>query len=110
MSNPKLRATIVVLIVGVALGVSVFAASRLFLRPMLIADAHSAAEELARRIGAGDAVEANGTLASVVRYVQFDSGGEKIADVRLSRQSPEPIPAGEGQVAGLAAVGRDLLL
>jgi len=110
MSNPKLRATIVVLIVGVALGVSVFAASRLFLRPMLIADAHSAAEELARRIGAGDAVEANGALASVVRYVQFDSGGEKIADVRLSRQSPEPIPAGEGQVAGLAAVGRDLLL
>ena len=48
MSNPKLRATIVVLIVGVALGVSVFAASHLFLRPMLIADAHSAAEELAR--------------------------------------------------------------
>lgn len=110
MSSPKLRAASIVLFVGLALGFSVFAASRLFIRPMLIADARSVAEELARRIGAADPVEAEGALASVLRYVHVDSSGKQIADVRPPHiEPPAPMLSGSRDVTGLAAATRDLV-
>ena len=47
MTIPKFRAAIVVFLVGFALGLSVFAASRLFVRSILSNDAIAAAEQLA---------------------------------------------------------------
>ena len=50
MSIPKFRAAIIVFIVGFALGVSVFAATRLFVRSVLNGDALQAARELGAEV------------------------------------------------------------
>ena len=78
MKVTKFRAALIVFLVGFALGVSVFAASRLFVRSVLSADAVSAAEELAARLSNAEPVEAAGTLSSVTRYTHFDTGGAVI--------------------------------
>ncbi len=75
MTLPKLRAAIIVFLIGFALGLSVFAASRLFVRSVLTADAISAAQDLAERLADGTPVEAAGTLSSIVRYTYFDPRG-----------------------------------
>ncbi len=75
MTLPKLRAAIIVFLIGFALGLSVFAASRLFVRSVLTADAISAAQELADRLSSGAPVEAAGTLSPIIRYTYFDTRG-----------------------------------
>ncbi len=85
MTVPKLRAAIVVLLVGSALGLSVFAASRLFVRSTLGAAAVSAAEAMAERLAAGDEAAAGGALSSVTRYSYRDLDGRVL-------DSSEPVP------------------
>ena len=79
MTIPKYRAAIVVFLVGFALGLSVFVASRLFVRSVLSSDAVAAAEELAAQLAAGKPIEASGALSSVVRYTYFDLSGNVVA-------------------------------
>ena len=80
MTIPKFRAAILVFIVGFALGLSVFAASRMFVRSILSGDAIAAAEELAGQLAAGKPAEASGTLSSIVRYTYFDPDGRVIVN------------------------------
>jgi diguanylate cyclase (GGDEF)-like protein len=79
MTIPKFRAAIVVFIIGFALGLSVFVASRLVVRSVLSADAVAAAEEVAAQLAKNNAVEATGTLSSVVQYRYFDGDGNVVA-------------------------------
>jgi diguanylate cyclase (GGDEF)-like protein len=91
MSLAKLRAAIVVFLIGFALGVSVFAASRLVVRSVLSADAVATAEELAARLAGGESVEATGTLSHVVRYTWLDAKGEVVESRSLAVESaPQP--------------------
>jgi hypothetical protein len=53
MTISKYKAAIVVFFVGFALGLSVFVASRLFVRSILSSDAIAAAEELATQFAEG---------------------------------------------------------
>jgi len=80
MTIPKFRAAILVFIVGFALGLSVFAASRMFVRSILSGDAIAAAEELAGQLAAGKPAEASGALSSIVRYTYFDPDGRVVAN------------------------------
>jgi len=101
MTLPKLRAAIIVFLIGFALGLSVFAASRLFVRSVLTADAISAAQELAGRLANGAPVEAAGTLSSIVRYTYFDTRGT-IAEPRVLGDPARARPSlGAEQVAVL---------
>src|ERR1700752_488793 len=79
MTIPKFRAAIVVFLVGFALGLSVFVASRLFVRAVLTGDAIAAAQELATELAEGNPVETSGTLSAVVRYTYFDLSGNIVA-------------------------------
>ena len=79
MTIPKFRAAIVVFLVGFALGLSVFVASRMFVRSVLSSDAVAAAEELATQLAAGKPIEASGALSSVVSYTYFDLAGNVVA-------------------------------
>ena len=65
MTVAKFRAAILVFLVGFALGLSVFVASRLFVAPVLSNDAIAAAEQLATQLAAGKPIEASGALSSV---------------------------------------------
>jgi diguanylate cyclase (GGDEF)-like protein len=87
MTIPKLRAAIIVFLVGFALGVSVFAASRLFVRSILSADAISAAGEVAARLANAEGVEAVGTLSSVLRYTYFGADGTIVESRALAPQA-----------------------
>jgi len=84
MKVPKLRAAILVFCIGFALGLSVFAVSRLFIRSVLNADAVAAAEELAGRLASGEEVAAIGTLSAVVRYTYFDLDGRALESAELN--------------------------
>ena len=93
MNVPKLRAAVVVFFVGFALGLSVFAASRLFVRSVLSADASSAVEDLARRIAGSETIDSTGNLGAVVRYSYFRPDGSLVETRRFtagtgSRPSP----------------------
>ena len=79
MTIPKFRAAIVVFIVGFALGLSVFVASRLFVRSVLNGDAVVAAEDVASLLAQNKAVESNGAFSSIVEYTYFDLTGNVIA-------------------------------
>ena len=79
MTMSKYRAVIAVFIVGFALGLSVFVASRLFVRSVLSGDAIAAAEEVATKLARGTAVVSTGTLSSVVTYTYFDLKGNVLA-------------------------------
>ncbi len=75
MSIPKFRAAIVVFLVGFALGLSVFAASRLFVRSVLNSDAVVVAQELAATLSTGQPAGGSAGLSSVVRYTYYDLDG-----------------------------------
>jgi hypothetical protein len=91
MSLPKLRAALVVFLIGFALGVSVFAASRLVVRSVLSADAVSTAEELAARLAGGENVEATGTLSHVIRYTWLNANGDVVESRSLAVETaPQP--------------------
>jgi diguanylate cyclase (GGDEF)-like protein len=78
MSIPKVRAAVIVFLVGFALGLSVFAASRLFVRSVLNNEAVVVAQELAASLGTGQPAGASAGLSSVVRYTYFDLDGHVI--------------------------------
>jgi diguanylate cyclase (GGDEF)-like protein len=90
MTVSKFRAAIIVFLIGFSLGLSVFAASRLFVRSLLSADAVAAASELADRLGRGESVEAVGSLSSVVRYTYFDADGA-IVESRAFAPATQPL-------------------
>ena len=71
MTIPKYRAAIVVFLVGFALGLSVFVASRLFVRAILSGDAIAAAEELASQLAQGKNPEAGASLSTVPSCALF---------------------------------------
>ena len=68
MTIAKFRAAILVFLVGFSLGLSVFVASRLFVRAILSNDAIAAAEHLAAQLADGKPGTSGGALSSVVRY------------------------------------------
>ena len=107
MSLPKLRAAIVVFLIGFALGISVFAASRLVVRSVLSADAVSAAEDLAARLADGDSVEAAGTLTNVARYTWFDANGAIVESRSLAPEAgPQPAMS-QAEMARIAKMTAD---
>jgi hypothetical protein len=77
MTLAKLRAALLVFLVGFALGLSVFAASRLVARSVLTEEARSAAESIAERLARGDEVELGDPLSPVVGYSFFDADGNE---------------------------------
>ena len=95
MTITKFRAAIVVFLVGFALGLSVFVASRLFVRAILSNDAIAAAEQLAAQLGERKFVEAGGALSSVVRYTYFDLDGNVISSGTPGSVSTEQSILGE---------------
>jgi diguanylate cyclase (GGDEF)-like protein len=108
MTSPKLRAALVVFFVGFSLGLSVFAASRLFVRSVLTADAVAAVQDLAGRLARGEPVEAIGTLSSIVRYTYADRAGS-IVESRVLGASGEArgtLPYAERLGLSLSALER----
>jgi diguanylate cyclase (GGDEF)-like protein len=105
MTVPKSRAAVIVFVIGFALGLSVFASSRLLVRSVLGADMEGAAVELASRLAGQGPVEATGRLSSVVRYAVFGSDGKLVRSVDLapSRESPGDVPASSMHAAVVAA-------
>ena len=95
MTFSKLRAAAIVLCVGFALGLTVFAASRLFLRSVLTADAVAAAEQLAAQLAAGRAVPPE-ALGSVIRYAFFSPDGELLESGGAAPASPAADPMRDG--------------
>jgi len=79
MAISKYRAVIVVFIVGFALGLSVFVASRLFVRSVLSGDAIAAAEQVAAELAKGNRVDTTAALSSIVSYSYTDLGGNVVA-------------------------------
>ena len=75
MNTPRFRAALIVFLVGFALGLSVFAASRLFVRSVLSAEATAAAQELASRLASGQDIDGSGVLSIVTRYAYLDLNG-----------------------------------
>jgi diguanylate cyclase (GGDEF)-like protein len=90
MTAQKLRATILVFIVGFALGLSVLASSRLVIRSVLGADLELAAGEVAQQLAEDDRVAATSALSSVLRYSYFDANGELIRSADLGSGTPTP--------------------
>jgi diguanylate cyclase (GGDEF)-like protein len=117
MNQSKLRAAIIVFFVGFALGLSVFAASRLLVRSVLASDARSAAEELASRLARSEAIEASGRLASIVRYTYSDPAGNVLKSVTLANghahvpamTAEEVRRAGDAAASGAVVVQSPLL-
>src|SRR5690349_10183119 len=79
MTHSKYRAVFVVFLVGFALGLSVFVASRLFVRAILSGDAIAAAEELASQLAEGKTPAASASLSTVIRFTYFDTAGKVIS-------------------------------
>jgi diguanylate cyclase (GGDEF)-like protein len=108
MSIPKFRAAIVVFIVGFALGVSVFAASRLFVRAVLNDDAIRVAQELAADVASGKPITASAALSSVERYSYYNLDGdiiESAAPGSGGSSGPALSDAERTSLTGLAASG-----
>jgi diguanylate cyclase (GGDEF)-like protein len=106
MNMPKFRAALIVFLVGFALGLTVFAASRLFVRSVLTADATAAAEELARRLADGSEIEATGPLSIISRYTHLDATGAVVKSASL-RSSPQAEPgAGSTEMASATESAR----
>ena len=105
MNRAKLRAAILVFLVGFALGLSAFVASRMFVRAILSNDAIATAEELAAQLTAGKPIQASGALSSVIRHSYLDADGgivtSKSSDAILSGK---PLIA-EGEIAALSSGG-----
>lgn len=112
MSASKLRAAVVVFFIGFALGLSVFAASRLFVRSVLTADAIAAAQELAHRLATGESIATAGPLSSVVRYTYLNPAGDVLESRALTSAAeggPAIDAAGIERVLRLAAEGGALV-
>jgi diguanylate cyclase (GGDEF)-like protein len=108
MSIPKLRAAIIVFIVGFALGVSVFAATRLLVRSVLNGDAILAAQELTADVGSGKPITASSALSSIVRYTYFDLDGKVIVSAKPDRDgssAPDLTETERADLANLTARG-----
>ncbi len=104
MTIPKYRAAIVVFLVGFALGLSVFVASRLFVRTILSGDAIAAAEELAAQLADGKTIETSGALSSVIRYTYFDLNGKVLASDAPGGPSAQPPRLNATEITDLAGV------
>ena len=112
MPISKLRAAVIVFLVGFALGISVFAASRLFVRSVLNGDAVLAARELAANLAAHKPIGASGALSSVVRYTYFDRDGNVIDAAtpgQTGTEQPEMSADERAGITGLAAKGGAVL-
>ena len=106
MTLAKFRAAILVFLVGFALGLSVFVASRMFVRAVLSNDAIAAAEHLATELADGKPVATDGALSSVVRYSYFDLDGRVIASEAQGSRAPDHPLLSESEAAGIAeAIG-----
>jgi diguanylate cyclase (GGDEF)-like protein len=88
MTVSKLRAATVVLCVGLALGLSVFATSRLFLRAALEAQAISAAREFAERLSKGDGSQLGASGPAITGYVFVDADGAASDGTRVAGHAP----------------------
>ena len=107
MTIPKFKAAILVFLVGFALGLSVFVASRMFVRSILSSDAIAAAEALAIELAENKPGEPAGTLSSVVRYTYFDLHGKVIESSAPGATPAEQPLLGEHEAANLSPlVGR----
>lgn len=104
MTIHKFRAAILVFLVGFALGLSVFVASRMFVRSILSSDAIAAAEELATQLAKGKPAETSGALSSVVRYNYFNLNGKIVESAAPGGASGEQPLLSESEVAGLSDV------
>lgn len=102
MTVAKLRAALVVFLLGFALGVAVFATSRMVVRSILSSDAVSTAEALATELAQGKPVEPNAAVASIVRYTYFDAAGKVITNAEPGDQ-PADAPS-IADIRGFAAL------
>ena len=102
MTLAKLRAALLVFLIGFALGLSVFAACRLVARSVLTDEARSVAEQLAERLGRAEDVDAGSTPSSVVRYSFLDNDGNEVE----SFARPGAAQVGRDLVAGNAELAR----
>ncbi len=102
MPISKFRAAIAVFLVGFALGISVFAASRLFVRSVLNGDAIHAAEELAGRVGQHRATGAGTALSAIVRYTHFDLDGNLVESAEPSGKGATQSELSEEEKARIA--------
>ncbi len=91
MTIPKFRAVIVVFLIGFALGLSVFVASRLFVRSVLNSDAIAAAEEVAAQLARSADVETTGALSSIVQYKYYDRNGTLVASDTPNGTAEQPV-------------------
>ncbi len=104
MTISKYRAVIVVFLVGFSLGLSVFVASRLFVRAILSGDAIATAETLAAQLAEGRPVESTGALSSIVRYTYFDLAGKVVASDAMAGASPQQAMVDPNDIDRVAAV------
>ena len=102
MSLAKFRAAILVFLVGFALGLSVFIASRMFVRAVLSNDAIEVAEQLATQLAEGKPQTSDGALSSVVRYTYLDLDGRVIASESPGNPAPDHPLLSESEIAGIA--------
>ncbi len=111
MTIPKFRAVMVVFLVGFALGLSVFVASRLFVRAVLNGDAIAAAEEVAGQLANGAKVEPSGALSSILQYAYYDLAGKVIAEATPHGVAPQaPLSAGDASaITGIARQGGSVI-
>jgi diguanylate cyclase (GGDEF)-like protein len=110
MNSSKLRLAAAVFLVGFALGLSVFGATRLFVRSMLAHDAIVAAEQLAKQLASGS-VPAPGSLFPVTRYVHVDVNGTMVASAAISDlDAGARLQAMAGQASAGPAVSQPGLL
>ncbi len=88
MTITKFRAVVVVFIVGFALGLSVFVASRLFVRSVLNSDAISAAEEAAVELAQNRSIESTGAFSTIIRYTYFNTAGNVVSSAAPGAGEP----------------------
>jgi diguanylate cyclase (GGDEF)-like protein len=105
MSIAKLRAAILVFLVGFSLGLSVFVASRLFVRAILSNDAIAAAEHLAGQITDGEVAASDGAVSAVVRYSYLDLAGKVVASKTPSAPAAAHPPFSASEAGGAEAIG-----
>ena len=97
--SSKVRTALIVFLIGFALGISVFAASRLSVRSVLQADAAEAGAALAGRLASGD-IPAPGEIPRIVAYTYRDMDGAVVAsdsgEARDAAPDMAPGSAGTG--------------
>jgi diguanylate cyclase (GGDEF)-like protein len=109
MTVPKLRAAIVALVVGLALGLSVFAASRLFVRAVLGGEAVSAARELSERLADGQDPAAERLPSPIVSFAFIGNDGARRAGAATPDRAVSESTAGGAATVAEAPLWRILL-